>query len=223
MDTRKYGLSSNLTWIYTTLLQYYGPQHWWPGDGPFEMMVGAVLTQSTSWTNVEKAIQNLKRADSLTPAALRNIDFDRLAVLIHPSGYHHAKAKKLKSLVGWLSCYHDDLVAVFSKDQETLRQELLAVYGVGEETADSILLYAAGKPVFVIDAYTRRILNRIGIFTAGNKYTDYQELFMCQMPPDPVVFNEYHALLVKHGKSTCRKKPQCRECCLFEVCRNKPV
>lgn len=222
METRKSDETEFLTRIYRLLLREYGPQYWWPGNGPFEMMVGAILTQSTSWTNVEKAIQNLKRAGSLTPSALRDLGIDRLADLIHSSGYHHVKAKKLKALVWWLSCYNDDLAVLYSKNTEELRQELLTVYGIGEETADSILLYAANKPVFVIDAYTRRIIDRIGIPVAGKDYHNYQQLFMSNMPHDSKIFNEYHALLVQHGKVTCKKIPLCRQCCLFGKCLFHP-
>ena len=218
MDTRKSDVTISLSRIYYLFFQNYGPQHWWPGDGLFEMMVGAILTQSTSWTNVEKAIQNLKQTGSLSPPAIRNIDIDRLAALIHSSGYYHVKAKKLKALAGWLAGYDDNLAVIFAKHLTDLRQELLNVYGIGEETADSILLYAAGKPVFVIDAYTRRIISRIGLPVAGSNYADYQKLFMNNMPHNSEVFNEYHALLVEHGKSICRKLPLCRQCCISGIC-----
>jgi endonuclease III related protein len=219
LDTLKSDTTEHLTLIFTLLLQHYGPQHWWPGDGPFEMMVGAIMTQSTSWINVEKAILNLKNAGSLSPAAIRAMDIGQLGALIHSSGYYNVKAKKLKSLNEWLGCYHDQLAELFIKDTEDLRRELLSVYGIGEETADSILLYAAGKPVFVIDAYTRRIIGRIGIQPAGISYSDYQQLFLSNLPHDTGVFSEYHALLVQHGKTTCRKKPLCHNCCLSKICQ----
>ena len=143
--------------IYRRLFELYGPQHWWPGESPFEVMVGAILTQSTAWQNVEKAIANLKNAGAMSPMALHNIPTDELAQLIHPSGYYNAKALKLQALVRWLgeSC-GDDLDKLFALDTNTLRHQLLDIHGIGPETADSILLYAANKPVFVIDTYTRR-------------------------------------------------------------------
>src|SRR5271157_4567753 len=150
--------------IYRRLFERYGLQHWWPGESPFEVMVGAILTQSAAWQNVEKAISNLKKARVLSPEDLRNIPIDELAQLIHPCGYFNAKAMKLKALVNWLgSSCGDDFAKLFALDIDTLRQQLLAVHGIGPETADSILLYVGNKPVFVIDAYTRRIISRLGL------------------------------------------------------------
>jgi len=212
-------IKQHLQRIYTLLYRQYGPQHWWPGDGQFEMMVGAILTQSTSWANVEKAIQNLRKLGALSPAAVRNISDDDLAILIRSSGYYHIKTKKLKALACWLGEYHDDLAMIFSMSTEGLRRKLLNIYGIGEETADSILLYAAGKPVFVIDAYTRRIIDRIGIQPSDHGYSGYQQLFKKNLTVDAVVFNEYHALLVQHGKSSCQKHPVCRQCCLSQMCK----
>ena len=164
--------------IYRRLFERYGPQHWWPGDSPFEVMVGAILTQSAAWQNVEKAISNLKNAGVMSPGALRNIPIDELAQLIHPCGYYNAKALKLKALVNWLgaSC-GDDLDKLFALDTDTLRQQFLAIHGIGPETADSILLYAGNKPVFVIDAYTRRIISRLGLTPEKDSYDAYQALF----------------------------------------------
>jgi len=197
----------------------YGPRHWWPADEPFEVMVGAVLTQSAAWLNVEKAIANLKAAEALSPRALRRLNLPELAALIRPSGYYNAKAAKLKALVNWLKeCCHDDLKKLFATSTDELRQQLLAVYGIGEETADSIVLYAANKPVFVIDAYTRRIITRLGLAPDGNSYAAYQALFMDNLPPDVTLFNEYHALLVHLGKNVCRRRPLCRQCCLKDIC-----
>ena len=205
--------------IYRKLLDTYGPRHWWPAETPFEVMVGAILTQSASWLNVEKAITALKAAGALSPRAIRQLSLPDLAALIYSSGYHNAKARKLKSLVEWLgeSC-RDDLEKLFAKGLDELRRQLLAVRGLGEETADSMLLYAAGKPIFVIDAYTRRVIDRIGLAPDGNTYTAYQALFMENLPADVNLFNEYHALLVHLGKYVCRKKPLCRQCCLQDLC-----
>jgi endonuclease III related protein len=198
--------------IYRLLLEQYGPQHWWPGGSSFEVMVGAILTQSTAWRNVEKAIANLKNAHVMSPSAIRLLTVDELAVLIRPSGYYNAKARKLKALGDWCG---DDLNKLFAHNTDTLRHQLLQVHGVGPETADSILLYAADKPVFVIDAYTRRIIGRVGIAPDIDSYDAYQSLFMNNLPADTSLFNEYHALLVRLGKEVCRKVPACRECCLF--------
>ena len=209
-------ISHQLYTVYHHLFTRYGPQHWWPGDTPFEVIVGAILTQSTAWTNVEKAIGNLKQAGALSATALRAMPDDELAGFVRPSGYFNVKARKLKTFVTWLErrC-GDDLDALFKTDTMTLREELLAVYGIGEETADSVLLYAGEKPVFVIDAYTRRIVDRLGIDPGGTTYGDYQRRFMNNLPADTRLYNEYHALIVRHGKDTCLKtRPKCDGCCL---------
>lgn len=208
--------------IYGRLFAAYGPQHWWPADEPFEVIVGAILTQSTAWSNVEKAIASLKMADALSPSALHRVPAEELARLIRPSGYYNAKAGKLKAFVErLLDDYDGDPGKLFALDTVTLRRELLSIHGVGEETADSIILYAARRPVFVIDAYTRRILNRLGISPPNQTYGAYQQLFTENLPPDEALFNEYHALLVRHGKDVCRKAPRCDDCCLNPLCRHK--
>ena len=206
--------------IYHRLYHRYGPQRWWPGDTAFEVIIGAILTQSASWTNVDKALDNLKARGLMEPAALRDIPLEELAALIRPSVYFNAKALKLKAFVEHVGeGYNDDLEAMFRQDVSVLRPELLAIYGIGEETADDILLYAAGKPVFVMDAYTRRILERLGITPAQDRYSSYQALFMDNLPHDTELFNEYHALLDRHGVEACRKRdPLCAECCLLDVC-----
>jgi endonuclease-3 related protein len=208
--------------IYRRLFKRYGPQHWWPGDSPFEVMVGAILTQSAAWQNAEKAISNLKHSGVMSPGALRNIPIDELALLIHPCGYYNTKALKLKSLVNWLGAFcRDDLDRLFALDTNTLRQQFLAIHGIGPETADSILLYAGNKPVFVIDAYTRRIVSRLGLTSDKDSYDAYQAFFTDNLTQDIGLFNEYHALLVRIGKEACRKQPVCERCCLFEICRFK--
>ena len=205
--------------IYHRLLAHYGHQHWWPAQEPFEMIVGAILTQSAAWVNVEKAIANLKAARALSPAALRRLPQPELARLIRPSGYYNVKAAKLRSFAHWLGeYYNDDLDKLFGGDTDHLRQQLLAIYGVGAETADSIILYAANKPVFVIDAYTRRIISRLGLAPINNNYEAYQALFMHNLPADANLFNEYHALLVCLAKDVCRPHPLCRQCCLSDIC-----
>ena len=213
--TSKTDPSKILMDIYNRLFNAYGPQQWWPAERRFEMIVGAILTQSTAWTNVAKAIENLKRAEKLSAKDLRELPEADLAELIHPSGYFNVKARKLKAFAEWLGKeYGDNLDELYSLDIPELRKRLLSVYGIGEETADSIILYSAFKPVFVIDAYTRRIFDRIGLEPAANKYRDYQNIFMSALPPDTALFNEYHALLVRLGKETCRKNPLCANCCL---------
>jgi len=205
--------------IYHRLLTCYGPQHWWPADDPFEVIVGAILTQSAAWTNVEKAISNLKEANVLTPTTLHHLPLDRLARLIRPCGYYNAKALKLKAFAERLHCqYGDDLGRFFAFDTPQLRQELLSIHGVGQETADSIILYAANRPIFVIDAYTRRILSRLGLAPSSDSYGAFQALFAQDLPADEGLFNEYHALLVRHGKEICRRVPQCPRCCLRALC-----
>ena len=212
-------IEQRLKGIYHRLMAGYGPQHWWPAEGPFEVMVGAILTQSAAWGNVEKAITSLRGAVALSPEMLRRLSLAELAALIRPCGYYNAKAGKLKSLAHWLGeCCGDDLNQLFARDTDTLREQLLSIHGVGAETADSILLYAAGKPVFVIDAYTRRILSRLGLASEGEIYAACQSLFMDNLPAEAELFGEYHALLVCLAKNACRRRPQCHECCLADIC-----
>jgi endonuclease III related protein len=217
MDDRR--LKPSLKDIYQLLYHAYGPQHWWPAEEPFEVIVGAILTQSAAWTNVEKAINNLKTAYVLSANSLREIPEKELAHLIYPSGYYNAKTRKLKAFAEWFGQEYDDsLKKLFQQGIKQLRTQLLGIYGIGEETADSILLYAGNKPVFVIDAYTRRIIDRLGLTPKPNEYRDYQKLFMDYLPPDVTVFNEYHALMVRLGKEACRTKPLCLNCCLNTLC-----
>lgn len=208
-------LTRILSNIYRRLFDRFGPQHWWPAEKPFEVIIGAILTQSTAWTNVEKAIANLKAAGALSPQNLRVLPDEILAAHIHPCGYFNVKVKKLKAFVKWFREQHSDsLEKMFAGDTDGLRRQLLDVYGIGEETADSIILYASGKPVFVIDAYTRRIIDRIGLSPSVKSYSAYQSLFMSSLPADASFFNEYHALLVRLAKDFCRKRPLCDTCCL---------
>ncbi len=177
--------------------------------------MGAILTQSAAWTNVEKAIANLKAAGALSPVALRQLPHSEIARLIYPSGYYNAKAKKLKAFAHWLGeQYNDSLDKLFASNINHLREQLLAIYGIGEETADSIILYAANKPTFVIDAYTRRIVSRLGLAPNSNSYAAYQNLFVNNLPAETRLFNEYHALLVLLAKSVCQPHPLCHQCCL---------
>jgi endonuclease-3 related protein len=208
-------LNNILLDIHHRLLACYGPQHWWPAGEPFEVIVGAILTQSAAWTNVEKAINNLKNAAKLSPESLRRLPEPELARLVYPCGYYNVKARKLKTFARWLGDeYDDNLDKLFAHDIDSLRRQLLSVYGIGDETADSIILYAGNKPTFVIDTYTRRIIGRIGLAPHSNSYSAYQALFMANLPADAVLFNEYHALLVRLAKDVCRTHPTCRHCCL---------
>jgi len=211
--------SNQLNDIYQCLFDHYGPQRWWPADEPFEVIVGAILTQSTSWVNVEKAIVNLKEAGVLTPVSLRQIPTEELAEIIRPSGYYNVKACKLKAFVERLGDYGDSLEKMFAPDIPQLRSGLLSIYGIGQETADSIILYAAGKPIFVIDAYTHRIMDRLRLNVDYGNYAALQSFFIKNLPPDEKLFNEYHALFVRHCKEVCRKSsPSCDNCCLRNIC-----
>lgn len=205
--------------IYDRLYAAYGPQHWWPGGTPFEVVVGAILTQSAAWANASMAIANLKAADALSPGGLLRLPPDELARLVYPAGYYNAKARKLKAFAQMLFQEHGgDLDPLLALPLPELRRRLLATHGIGQETADSIALYAAHKPTFVIDAYTRRVFSRLGLQPAKGDYASWQALFMEALPPDVPLFNEYHALVDEHAKTTCRKDPLCDGCCLREVC-----
>jgi endonuclease III related protein len=187
--------------IYDTLLAHYGPQHWWPGETPFEVCVGAILTQNTNWQNVERAIANLRRAGKLSFARLYHTPMAELKELIRPAGFFNVKAKRLRNFLEFLQgACHGRLEELAKKPWPVARAELLAVNGIGNETADSILLYALSKPVFVIDAYTKRMLLRHGFRNEAESYAGMQELFMTHIPPDVAVYNEYHALIVQLGK-----------------------
>ena len=217
-------ISQTLLNIYHQLMARYGPQNWWPAQEPFEIIVGAILTQSAAWGNVEKAITNLKQAKVLSPEALRQMSLPELARLVHPCGYYNAKALKLKSFAYWLgNHYADDLNKLLATETYHLRQQLLSIHGIGQETADSIILYAANKPIFVIDAYTRRIINRIGLAPENSSYTAYQAFFMHNLSPDAKLFNEYHALFVCLAKNVCRSRPLCQQCCLNNICHSSVV
>ncbi|MDT8318292.1 MAG: endonuclease III domain-containing protein [bacterium] len=207
--------------VFERLLDFYGPQHWWPGETPFEVIVGAVLTQNTNWTNVEKAIANLKRDAVLTPWQINGIEEGRLAELIRPSGYFNIKAGRLKSFISFLfDSFEGDLDRMFALEIKPLRHKLLEVKGIGPETADSILLYAGNYPIFVVDAYTKRIFSRIGLIQAEHTYHQVQEFFMDRLESGVQLFNEYHALIVRHAKEHCRTKPLCNGCPLVDLpCR----
>ncbi len=204
---------SVLSDIYQRLYADFGPQQWWPAETPIEMIVGAVLTQNTAWTNVEKAILVLKRQEVLTLPALRRIPEKALAHLIRPSGYFNVKSRRLKAVVSFIfEAYGGHLDRMFSADPADLRTALLDVKGLGPETVDSILLYAGGFPFFVVDAYTRRILLRHQLIEEKWSYHEIQKEFMDHLPEDATLFNEYHALIVKTAKVYCKKNPDCLRC-----------
>jgi len=195
------------------MLKRFGPRGWWPGETPFEVMVGAILTQNTNWRNVEKAIGNLEAADALDPRVMLEISPHRLAALIKPAGYFRVKAKRLRHFLKYfVENYDGSARKMARRDLGELRPELMAVNGIGPETADSILLYALKKPLFVIDAYTKRILSRHGLCAEDDTYDDLQELFMDRLAKDIPLYNEYHALIVETGKDFCRTNPRCDEC-----------
>ncbi len=214
-----------LSEIYHKLFQAFGPQDWWPGDTPFEIAVGAILTQNTNWGNVEKAIGNLKRQSALSAKVIHEMPAKKLAALIRPAGYFNVKAKRLKSFIGFLmNGYRGSMKRMKDEDLNPLREKLLQVNGIGPETADSMLLYALEKPVFVIDAYTKRVLSRHGIIGHEEPYNEFQDLFHSALKRDVELFNEYHALFVKVGKTYCkRKRPLCDQCPLKEVGKLKII
>jgi endonuclease-3 related protein len=204
--------------FYKALHTALGPRHWWPGETRMEVMVGAVLTQNTNWTNVERAIANLEDAGALDWQALHDMGHDELAELIRPAGYFNVKARRLKHLVDWVVEEFDgDLDAMFARSTGSLREELLSVNGIGRETADSILLYAGRHVTFVVDAYTARILRRHQLIDEEADYEQIKDLFESNLPNDEEMFNEYHALMVEVGKRYCRpRNPKCDECPLGE-------
>jgi endonuclease-3 related protein len=212
-------LPESLMNTYGRMFDCFGPLSWWPAETTFEVCVGAILTQNTAWTNVEKAISALKQAEIMTPEALRDVDSGQLAQLIRPAGYFNVKSARLKEFVEWLFLHHaGSLEQMFAGEWQLLRTELLQVRGIGPETADSILLYAGNKPTFVVDTYTRRLFHRLGLLPEDAGYDVTRALFMSNLPEDAQLFNEYHALIVEQCKQFCRKKPRCSACPLFDVC-----
>ncbi len=203
--------------VFRALLERYGPQHWWPGEGPFEVMVGAVLTQNTAWENVERAIARLKAAGALDARVIAASEPRRLAEWIRPAGYFNVKARRLQAFCAWY-LERGGLEALRRQPTETLRADLLAVHGIGPETADDILLYALGRPVFVIDAYTRRLFARLGLVGEDWGYERLRAWFEDGLPREVPLFNEYHALIVRHAKEHCRKRPRCAGCPLASRC-----
>ncbi|HSW63004.1 MAG TPA: hypothetical protein VLH56_06830 [Dissulfurispiraceae bacterium] len=208
--------------LYKALLHAFGPQNWWPGDTPFEIAIGAILTQNTNWSNVEKAIVKMKLAKMVNAKALHDLPHGDLAELIRPAGYFNVKAKRVKAFVAYLASAYDGSMAKMKKQRlDELRPELLAVNGIGPETADSILLYALEKPVFVIDAYTKRVLSRHGVLPYEKSYDEFQGLFHKHLPHEAGLFNEYHALFVRIGKEFCKPAPRCSVCPLGTMEKRK--
>ncbi|MBF0328073.1 MAG: endonuclease III domain-containing protein [Nitrospirae bacterium] len=204
--------------IYHKLCSFYGPQNWWPGDTPFEVAVGAILTQNTNWTNVEKAIRNLKAAGMLSARTMHALPIEKLAGLIRPAGYFNIKAQRLRCFLDFFMTQYDgSMKRMQKKTTGLLREELLAVKGIGPETADSILLYALEKPSFVIDAYTKRVLSRHGILEYKASYDEYQQLFHQGLNQNLQLYNEFHALFVMTGKDYCKPKPRCESCPLKDI------
>lgn len=195
------------------MFKHFGPRHWWPGETPFEVMVGAILTQNTNWKNVERAITNLKNEDVLSPLKLYHLQPERLAELIKPAGYFRIKTDRLRNFLKFfIEKYDANVENMRELSQDYLREELLSVKGIGPETADSIILYAVEKPIFVIDAYTKRIMLRHNLCFEEDGYNELQEMFMSNLQNDVKFFNEYHALIVETGKEFCRKEPLCENC-----------
>lgn len=217
--------SELLLGFYEAMYARFGHRNWWPGDSPFEVCVGAVLTQNTSWKNVEKAIENLKSGDALDPASIYALSQEELAVLIRPSGYYNIKAARLKNFVSHLAERHaGNLNSLISASAGDLRNELLRINGIGKETADSIILYAAEKPVFVVDAYTKRVLFRHGIISEKEEYDRVQDLFHRSLPRDVSLFNDFHAQFVAVGHHYCKKTPRCTGCPLQPfLCPGQPA
>ncbi|HHT9112025.1 MAG: endonuclease III domain-containing protein [Planctomycetes bacterium] len=204
--------------IYQKMFDAFGPRQWWPGETPFEVVIGAILTQNTNWSNVEKAIKNLKTAGKLSPEGIYGLSITELAELIKPSGFFNVKAKRVKAFINWLfSRYEGNLSKMFAQDLQTLRSELLSVKGIGPETADSILLYAGNMPTFVVDAYTHRIFSRHELIPEESTYDEMKSFFEENLPEDVQLFNEYHALLVNIGKTFCKTKKVCEPCPLKDL------
>lgn len=209
----------DLMTIYQGLRENYPMDGWWPAETPFEVVVGAFLTQNTNWTNVEKALANLRKVRALNLSVLAQIPCEELEQLIRPSGFYRQKAARLQNFCRYLLAEHDGtLEKLLQQRLDIARGQLLAQPGIGHETADSILLYAGDRPSFVIDSYTRRLFGRIGILTGGEKYDEIRQIFMAEIPEDVALYKDYHALIVTHCKNVCRKSPRCPQCFFANIC-----
>ena len=211
--------SANLVDLFENLLDHYGPQNWWPAEHAFEVIVGAVLTQNTSWTNVELALENLRNQNALNYCAILKLETSDFEFLIRPAGFYRRKASAIRSICLFLE-NHRGIKAFSQQSHHICREVLLSVSGVGAETADAILLYALNKPAFVIDKFTRRIVSRLSSIEFDLSYHSYQQAFENQLPSDLTCYREYHALLVAHAKAFCRKKPVCDACPLQAQCEH---
>jgi endonuclease III related protein len=217
-------MSPSLSGVYDRLRRAYGPAGWWPGRTPFEVCIGAILTQNTAWTNVEKALRALRSRGLLSYRALRRLPPSRLAPHIRSSGTYRLKARRVAAFVRFLGReYGGRVKAMADEGPEALRSKLLAVDGIGRETADSIALYAAGLPLFVVDAYTRRTFSRLGLIDGDQPYDQVQRFFMDRLPRDAGLFNDYHAQIVRLGKEACRARPACAACPLDALCPKRGV
>ena len=211
---------STLQQLYDKLFKMFGPQHWWPADTPFEVIIGAILTQNTSWKNVESAINKLKNCGLMTPERMYALPERELGLLIRSTGFYNQKSKQLKAFLEFLKFNHNNKIESMAQvDYSLLRRNLLSIYGIGDETADCILLYALNKPSFVVDAYTKRILNRIGFVDSDASYMSTKLLCESAFPNNIAVFNEFHALFVAFGKQYCKKLPLCTQCPFNSTCR----
>lgn len=211
----------DIEWLFTALFDTYGPRHWWPTvhGGAFELVIGAILVQNIAWSNTQRALINLRDADVWSFQAIFDTPDEEMHSLIRPSGYYKAKTRKLKEFATFILEKHDgDLERLFSLPIDEMRVQLLSVWGIGEETADDIILYGAKKPSFVIDAYTKRLVSRMGWEIKGKSYAAYQDVFHKCLPHDEYLFNEYHALIDYHVARICKKKPLCDNCALAETC-----
>jgi endonuclease-3 related protein len=216
--------SASLRVIYRRLVRRFGHAGWWPGETPFEICLGAILVQNTSWTNVERALGRLRRAGRLSFDGLHPLSAARMAGLIRSSGTYRVKARRVRAFLDFLGeAYQGRVEAMREEDPWVLRRRLLAVHGIGRETADSIVLYAAGLPLFVVDAYTRRIFSRLGFVEGGLGYDEIQRFFMDRLPRDAALYNDYHAQIVRLGKDVCRPRPRCDECPLDALCPRRGV
>jgi endonuclease-3 related protein len=210
--------------VYERLAARFGPAGWWPGETPFEICLGAILTQNTSWANAARALEVLRAQGRLSYPRLRSLPVSRLARLIRSSGTFNVKARRIAAFLSFLgSEFGGSVEAMRDAEPSELRGKLLAVHGIGRETADSIALYAAGRPLFVVDAYTRRVFARLGLLRGGEAYDDVQRVFMKRLPKDAALFNDYHAQIVRLGKDVCRPRPRCGECPLEDLCPQRGV
>ena len=212
-------VSGQLLNVYRELLSAYGPQGWWPASSSLEIIVGAILAQGVAWLNVERSLANLRRGQALSVQDLTRLPEAEIARMVRPALYYNSKARRLKGFATFLQeKFRGDVTRLLALPLGELRAVLLGIHGIGQETADTIALYAASQPIFVVDGYTRRIFRRLGFSPESDSYSGWQTLFMENLPPDVSTFNEYHALVVQLGKMACRPLPKCTHCPLLALC-----